>query len=103
MRYTNLTPQEFKTQYEADPNAILLDVRTPAEVAETHIEGHIHINLMHPDARNKFLALDKSKNYYIYCRSGNRSGQACNFLANEGFTGNLINLLGGILAWNEVF
>lgn len=103
MSFINLTPQEFKAQYEADANAILLDVRTPAEVEESSIEGHVLINLMNPDARNMFLALDKSKNYYIYCRSGNRSGQACRFLATEGFTGKLYNLQGGILAWNEVF
>ena len=103
MSFVNLVPEDFKSQYEADNNAVLLDVRTPAEIAEFSIDGHVVINIMHPDARNKFLALDKSKNYYIYCRSGNRSGQACKFLATEGFTGKLYNLEGGILAWNDVF
>ena len=42
--------------------------------------------------------LSKNKNYYIYCRSGNRSGQACALLAANGF-GKLVNLAGGMMAW----
>ncbi len=103
MSFINLNPEDFKSQYEADDNAVLLDVRTPAEIAETCIEGHIAINFMHPEVRENLLALDRNKNYYIYCRSGNRSGQACRFLASEGFTGKLVNLQGGIMAWNDVF
>ena len=42
--------------------------------------------------------LDKSKNYYVYCRSGGRSGQACSIMSQLGFE-NAFNLLGGIMNW----
>jgi len=42
--------------------------------------------------------LDKTKKYYVYCRSGGRSGQACNIMQQMGF-GNTYNLIGGIMEW----
>jgi rhodanese-related sulfurtransferase len=43
-------------------------------------------------------ALDKSKNYYVYCRSGNRSGQACAIMQSVGFE-TAHNLVGGFMEW----
>lgn len=81
--------------YESTPNAILLDVRTAGEVAQGAIKGHKHIDIMSTSFAEKISKLDKEKSYFIYCRSGNRSGQACNFMFNQGFT-KLYNLSGGI-------
>lgn len=99
MSYKDLNVEEFKKGFETEANAIIIDVRTPAELAEGQIDGHILINVMDPSFPNKINELDKSTPYYIYCRSGNRSGQVCNYMAGLGFE-KLYNLEGGIMAWN---
>lgn len=102
MAYQNLDPKSFKAGFEGDSNAVIIDVRTPAELAEGSIDGHIMINVMDPAFPAKIAELDKSKPYYIYCRSGNRSGQVCNYMSGLGFD-KLYNLQGGIMAWNYTF
>lgn len=98
--YKNLSPAEFKQGFQADSNAVVLDVRTPAEVAEGTIEGAKVLDFFDPNFAKHIMELDKDKNYYIYCRSGNRSGQACAFMASNGFGGELVNLVGGMMAWS---
>jgi len=73
----------------------ILDVRTPAEVAEGHLEGALFVDFMADDFRDKVVDLDKSADYIVHCRSGNRSGQAVVIMAELGFTGELVN--GGTL------
>lgn len=75
--------------------AVILDVRTPAEVAEGHLDGALFVDFMADDFRDKIVELDKSANYIVHCRSGNRSGQAIVIMADLGFTGELVN--GGTL------
>ncbi len=94
----NINANTFKEKIESDPNAVILDVRTPEEEAEGLIPNSIHINIMDQDFPQKALALDKSKTYYIYCRSGGRSATACQFMESNGYTA--FNLSGGIQAWN---
>ncbi|MBK6340831.1 MAG: rhodanese-like domain-containing protein [Bacteroidetes bacterium] len=96
--YEDLEPEEFKELLESTNDAILIDVRTPDEEAENSIEGHILINAFSPNFPDKIMELDKDKSYFMYCRSGNRSGKACAFMANNGFS-KLFNLKGGMLAW----
>jgi rhodanese-related sulfurtransferase len=100
MSYINLNPQEFKDAIENKDNVVILDVRTPAEVAEGIIEGAVVVDLLAGDFAEKVKDFDKNKNYYIYCRSGGRSGQACQVMAGMDFP-NLVNLSGGMLGWNS--
>ncbi len=101
MAHQDLEPKEFLAAFnEQKENAVLLDVRTAAEIADASIEGHIAIDIQQPGFMEKVAALDKSKTYFVYCRSGNRSGQACRYMATQGF-GELYNLKGGMLAWME--
>ncbi|GAA3557379.1 rhodanese-like domain-containing protein [Snuella lapsa] len=94
-----LTQEEWLSQLENDANAVIIDVRTDDEVAEGIIPNAIHIDIYKGQAFiDEIDALDKSKNYYVYCRSGNRSGQACSIMEELGFE-NAYNLLGGILEW----
>lgn len=102
MSYTELTPEEFKRGFEQDEQAIIIDVRTPGEMIEGQIHGHILIDVTNPAAIEQINALDKSKPYYIYCRSGNRSAQTCMYMVSMGFE-KTYNLDGGILAWNMTF
>lgn len=100
--FNDLDPKDFKSAYEASTDAVLIDVRTPPEIAETNIPGHIVMNIMEPDFAKQIAQLDREKDYYLYCRSGNRSGQACRYMASIGFK-KLSNLKGGMIAWHQEF
>ncbi len=96
----NLTQEDWVSQFEADDNAVILDVRTEAEVNEGMIPNAINIDIYEGQAFiDKLEALDKSKNYYVYCRSGARSAKACEVMNELGFD-NAYNLLGGFLEWD---
>jgi rhodanese-related sulfurtransferase len=74
---------------------IIIDVRTPGEFAGGHLEGALNIDVQSPDFAAQVSQLDPTKDYFIYCRSGNRSGQAISQMSNMGFT-SMIN--GGSVA-----
>jgi rhodanese-related sulfurtransferase len=74
------------TQY-----AQIIDVRTPEEWASGHLQGAIRIGIADGDFPQQLEALDKSADYFVYCRSGNRAGQAIEFMKSAGFTGKLVN------------
>jgi rhodanese-related sulfurtransferase len=97
--FKNISSQEFEDGLKNNPEAVLLDVRTDAEFLEEHIPGAIQINVMSPDFPDRVMELDRSKAYYVYCRSGSRSGSACGYMASLGFT-ELFNLAPGIMGWN---
>ncbi|WP_298498940.1 rhodanese-like domain-containing protein [uncultured Algibacter sp.] len=95
----DLTQEEWVEQLAKDDNAVILDVRTDAEVAEGIIKNAIHLDIYKgQEFINEIEELDKSKNYYVYCRSGNRSGKACEIMEQLGFE-NAYNLEGGMLEW----
>ncbi len=95
----DLSQEEWIEQLSNDNNAVILDVRTDAEVSEGIIENAIVIDIYKgQDFIAEIEKLDTDKNYYIYCRSGNRSGQACAIMQQQGFE-NTYNLEGGILEW----
>ncbi|WP_282134508.1 rhodanese-like domain-containing protein [Seonamhaeicola maritimus] len=95
----DLTQEEWVEKLENDDNAVVLDVRTNAEVAEGIIPNAIHLDFYLGDEFvDELDELDKDKNYYVYCRSGNRSHKACEIMEELGFT-NAYNLEGGILQW----
>lgn len=97
----NLTQDEWKQQLVNDSNAVILDVRTDDEIAEGIIPNAIQIDIYKGQGFiYKLEELDKSKNFYVYCRSGARSGQACAIMNQLGFD-NAYNLVGGILEWKE--
>ncbi|WCL82519.1 rhodanese-like domain-containing protein [Saprospira sp. CCB-QB6] len=100
MSFPNLGPAEFKAAFEADENAVVLDVRTPEEIAEGKIEGAIELNFFDDNFQQEVLKLDANKSYYIYCRSGRRSASACAFLAQNGYA-EVTNLDGGMMAWEH--
>jgi rhodanese-related sulfurtransferase len=95
----DLSGEEFKKKFESTPGAVLVDVRTPGEYRSGTIQGARNIDFLSPDFKNDFLKLDKNKSYFLFCRSGNRSGQACRMLAKEGYK--VYNLDGGIGEWPD--
>jgi len=96
----NLEQEDWFSQYQADDKAVMLDVRTEDECNQGIIEGSINIDFHKgQEFLEELSSLDKSKNYYVYCRSGARSAKACEIMNELGFE-NAYNLLGGILDWN---
>jgi len=67
-------------------NAVLIDVRTPEEFAQQHLEGALNINVQSADFVTQIEALDRNTAYAVYCRSGNRSAQAVKIMKDLGFT-----------------
>ena len=88
---------EFSSKV-TEAGVITLDVRTPGEFNEGHIEGALLVDFESGNFENEIAALDKTKTYAVYCRSGSRSGQAVNVMREAGFT-NIYNLNGGIIDW----
>ena len=98
----NITVEELKKRLDAGEELHIVDVREPHEKAEFNIGG-----VLIPLGQIQSMQIDeiedlKDKEVILYCRSGNRSGQACMFLEAMGFK-NTKNLVGGILAWQEKF
>ena len=96
-RNENLTGRAFKKQLEETPNAVLLDVRTPGEFSGGTIPGALNMDFFSPGFANKVKQLDQEPTYFLFCRSGNRSGQACKMMHQLGF--DVRNLSGGIGAY----
>jgi rhodanese-related sulfurtransferase len=95
----DLSQEEWASRLEQDDNAIILDVRTDTEVEEGFIPNSVNIDIYKGQGFvDELEKLDKSKNYYVYCRSGNRSGQACAIMNSLGFE-NAFNLEGGFMNW----
>lgn len=95
-----ITVEEIKSLLDEGSPIHLVDVREPHEHAEFNIGG-----LLLPLGQVQTLQIEpiedwKNEPVYLYCRSGNRSGQACMMLETMGFT-NVINVTGGMLAWKE--
>jgi rhodanese-related sulfurtransferase len=100
MNMQTITVEELKAKLAEGENIHLVDVRESHERADFNIGG-LHL----PLGSIQTMQIDeieewKNEPIYIYCRSGNRSGQACLILETAGFS-NLINVTGGMLAWQE--
>ena len=96
----NITVEELKRRLDAGEKLNIIDVREPHEKADFDIGG-----VLIPLGQVLSMQIDeiedlKDKEVIVYCRSGNRSGQACMFLDAMGFK-NTRNLVGGMLAWQE--
>ena len=95
----NLTQEQWSKEVSENKNAVILDVRTEEEFIEGYIPNAKNIDIYKGQGfLDEVEKLDKSKNYYVYCRSGARSAQACALMKQQGFE-NASNLMGGITDW----
>ena len=95
--YEQITPAEAKALMDSEDGYIILDVRTPEEFAERHIEGAILIPDYEIEEKAESILTDKDQLILVYCRSGRRSKNAANELATLGYTN--IKEFGGINDW----
>ena len=94
---TDLSVTEFSSKI-AESGVVTLDVRTPGEFTEGYIEGARLIDFQSGNFENEIATLDKNATYAVYCRSGNRSGQAVKVMKDAGFS-NVFNMNGGVIEW----
>jgi len=85
---------------EPPTGLVTLDVRTLEEFTEVRIAGAKNLDFYAPDFADRLDDLDKTLPYFVYCRTGNRSGQTIDTMRDLGFE-QVYNLDGGIVAWNE--
>jgi rhodanese-related sulfurtransferase len=71
--------------------AAVIDVRTPEETSLGYLEGAQLFDIQDASFMDNLATLDPAADYYVYCRSGNRAGQAIEIMQQSGFTGELVN------------
>ena len=95
----SVSTSDFATKIKAD-SVQLVDVRTPQEYAEGHIDGALNINVQSNDFQQIVdKELSKDSTILVYCRSGRRSLDAAKILKKIGYK--VVNLKGGIIEWEE--
>lgn len=95
----NLDAKTFEKKLAEDKKAVLIDVRTPMENQMVRIPDSILIDINSPLFMQEIDKLDRDKSYYVYCRSGNRSFHAGNYMLKAGFE-KVYNLEPGIIGWH---
>lgn len=97
--FPTISVEELRSRLEAGEDLFILDVRQPEEHAASRVVDGPLIPL--GELPNRLHELDsvKDREIIVYCRSGARSGQATQFLTQQGFR--CVNMTGGILAWNQ--
>lgn len=95
-----LSPAEFDIKAHKGKKAVILDIRTPEEIAEGHIEGATFINWTGGNFEEEVSKLNKKKTYYVYCRSAKRTIPATEKMKELGFT-KIYMLEGGLNNWVE--
>jgi phage shock protein E len=99
VNFIDVDPVTFAAKMEGNPG-ILLDVRTPEEVAEGKLAGSKAINYNDDNFAEALNELDPNQPVYVYCAAGGRSSKTATLLGEKGFT-LVYNLDGGITAWEE--
>jgi rhodanese-related sulfurtransferase len=92
-----LLGSDFIEKYNTTSNSVLVDVRTPGEFLAGHIDKAINIDFENQTFLSEIKKLDVNKTYFVYCRSGNRSGQAVSLMKANGIK-NIYELQGGIVS-----
>jgi rhodanese-related sulfurtransferase len=108
IRFTNITVAQLCDRLKANPNAVLLDVRSPGEFDGSNKEvpsfGHfrnaININVTELEKRISELSRYKDEEILVYCSHGHRSPASSYLLGQMGFT-NLKNMTGGVSTFSS--
>jgi rhodanese-related sulfurtransferase len=101
--YRNIFPDEaweLISKNKKDDELVIIDVSTPREYEDLHLEGAINMNLLSRFFKTQLDVMDKSKTCVIYCRVGVRSKIAKKLMHQLGFR-KVYNIIGGTLLWKE--
>ena len=96
----HIDPSDAYNQLNSNHDIILIDVRTEEEIRISKISGSINIDFDSKSFYDSLLTLNKSKKYFIYCRSGRRSTITVNYMRENGFLESY-NVDGGINSWKN--
>lgn len=96
-----LSALAFQEEFSETPSAVLVDVRTPEEYNSAHIPGAINIDFENQNFLSEIEKLNKTNTYFVYCQSGNRSGQAVSKMKDAGIL-NIRELDGGLISNPEI-
>ncbi len=89
----DINSDDFKKMLDKD-RGVIIDVRTKNEYDQGHLKlTDAQYDFLNGDFQKQIDSLDKDQTYYLYCRSGNRSGQAARLMQKEGFK-NVYNIGG---------
>lgn len=94
----HLEAEAFERKINDTQDAVILDVRTEEEFYQARIPNSVLVDIYEETFPHEILKLDKSKSYFVYCRSGSRSNSACQFMMKNGFE-KVYNLEDGIISW----
>lgn len=94
-----VSPEQFSQKINS-VNGQLIDVRTPKEYKDGHIQNAVNIHLYDQDFKERINKLDKEKVVYVYCKAGGRSAEAVDIMKTNGFK-HIVELDGGADAWTE--
>lgn len=97
--FKSIEPEEFAQKIASTSNPQILDVRSPKEYSDQHLDNALNANWNGDDFDKKVAELDKSKPIFVYCLSGGRSSKAAGKLADLGFK-EIYEMDGGIVKWN---
>ena len=93
-----ISMDKAQSELENDKDIVLVDVRNPDEYRQGHIKNSVNLPLGNLAEGLAQKVPDKVKRIFVYCLSGNRSGQAVNWMMRNGY-GNVVNI-GGITSWS---
>ncbi len=100
MKVTHVDAKQASELIAGRPDLVVLDVRTPGEFAQGHIEGAVNIDFKNADFATRLTELDLGQDYLIHCRSGGRSTRSLEVFKKVGFK-HIIHMDGGIIGWNK--
>jgi rhodanese-related sulfurtransferase len=92
--------QKLIKEHAGRADFVILDVRTPGEFAEGHIDGAVNLDIQSPAFEKGLRALDRSRSYLVYCRTGNRSRRATLTMEALGFR-SIFHMTEGIVKWKQ--
>ncbi len=101
--FEEIEPKEVFTVLEKhrdNPDFVILDVRTPKEYEEGHIENAYLLNFRSGSFEDELGKMDKTKKYFVYCRTGRRSRKAVELMKENGYS-EAHNVIGGIDKWKR--
>ncbi|MDO4762872.1 MAG: thioredoxin domain-containing protein [Flavobacteriaceae bacterium] len=97
-QHKKLNAREFQNEVKETQNALVVDVRTPEEFENGHLDGALNVDWRNQNFEEKILKVDKNQPVFVYCMSGRRSAKAIAKMKELGFS-NIVEMSGGMIAW----